>query len=427
MSSKTRILTVGLALLSLCTMLFYVQGVLIPFQEKDAANQDRPRGNLSDLYPRWLGARELLLNGRDPYGPEVTREIQAGYYGRPLEAGRSGEPKDQNAFAYPVYVVFLLAPTVTLPFSIVQTAFSGLLFLITLASVPLWLVFLRWRPQNSTIIAITLLTVGCFPVIQGLKLQQLSLLVSGLIALSVALLSRRHLFSAGVLMAFASIKPQLTVPISGWLLLWALFDWHSRRRYVLGFAVTMGAFLAGSEWLLPGWLARFRDAITAYRNYTGSQSLLDVLVTPTWARLLEAVLVIVVIVVCWRARKVSESQPEFVWITSLVLTVTVVIVPMIAPYNQVMLLPGILLLSQQRAQLWNKGLLSRTMVFASCLVIFWQWIGSTTVAIGSAFASADTVQEWWAAPLYSMLFVPLPVLALQLMSGPSKLGASIRP
>jgi hypothetical protein len=427
MSSRTPILSVGLALLSLCTMLFYVQGVLIPYQEKDAARQDRPRGNLSDLYPRWLGARELLLNRRDPYGPEMTREIQVGYYGRPLEAGRPGDPKDQAAFAYPVYVVFVLAPAVTLPYSVVQPAFTALLLLLTVASVPLWLIFLRWRPPNSTIVAVVLLTVGCFPVVQGLKLQQLSLLVAGLIALSAALLSRGHLFWAGVIMAFASIKPQITAPIAGWVLVWALFGWRDRRRYVWGFAFTLVAFFAGSEWLLPGWLARFLDAIVAYRSYTGTLSMLDVMITPTWAKLVEGGLVIVVIFLCWRFRKTSQSQPEFAWITSLVLTVTVVIVPMIAPYNMVLLLPTILLLLQQGAQLWNKSLLSRAMVIASCLVIFWQWIGSTAVTIGSALASPETVQQWWAAPLYSMLFVPLPVLALQLISGPSKLGAIMRP
>ncbi len=64
----------------------YGNRVLIPHQVSDAAAHDRPRGNLSDLYPRWLGARELLLHGRDPYSAEVTREIQAGYYGRPLDA-----------------------------------------------------------------------------------------------------------------------------------------------------------------------------------------------------------------------------------------------------------------------------------------------------------------------------------------------------
>src|ERR1700727_2985905 len=35
-----------------------------------------PERHFSDLFPRWLGARELLLNGRDPYSPEITKEIQ---------------------------------------------------------------------------------------------------------------------------------------------------------------------------------------------------------------------------------------------------------------------------------------------------------------------------------------------------------------
>src|SRR5450759_4460908 len=87
----------------------YANRVLIPYQISDAAAHGRPRGNLSDLYLHWIGARELLLNGRDPYGPDVTREIQQGYYGRPLDPARPGDPKDQR-FAYPVYVVFCLAP-----------------------------------------------------------------------------------------------------------------------------------------------------------------------------------------------------------------------------------------------------------------------------------------------------------------------------
>ena len=74
-----------LALLFAGSMWFYVQRVLVPYQKADAAAHGRPRGNLSDLYPRWLGARELLLHHRDPYSPEVTREIQIGYYGRPLD------------------------------------------------------------------------------------------------------------------------------------------------------------------------------------------------------------------------------------------------------------------------------------------------------------------------------------------------------
>jgi hypothetical protein len=37
---------------------------------------------LTDLYPRWYGAREVLLHHRDPYSAEVTEEIQLAYEGR---------------------------------------------------------------------------------------------------------------------------------------------------------------------------------------------------------------------------------------------------------------------------------------------------------------------------------------------------------
>jgi hypothetical protein len=48
------------------SMLFYVQRILVPYQQREDEIHKRPRGSLSDLYPRWLGARELLLHGRDP-------------------------------------------------------------------------------------------------------------------------------------------------------------------------------------------------------------------------------------------------------------------------------------------------------------------------------------------------------------------------
>ncbi len=80
---------------------FYFQRVLVPHQLAYAAAYAIPRGNLSDLYPRWLGTRELLLHHRDPYSPQVTRDIQAGYYGRPLDPSRTHEPKDLRVFFWP--------------------------------------------------------------------------------------------------------------------------------------------------------------------------------------------------------------------------------------------------------------------------------------------------------------------------------------
>src|SRR5580700_10786024 len=79
------LLGLSLTLVAAASMWLYFQNVLIPYQQSDAQAKQKPRGNLSDLYPRWFGARELLLHDRDPYGADITREIQVGYYGRPLD------------------------------------------------------------------------------------------------------------------------------------------------------------------------------------------------------------------------------------------------------------------------------------------------------------------------------------------------------
>ncbi|HEY4052302.1 MAG TPA: hypothetical protein VGL74_01075, partial [Terriglobales bacterium] len=87
-----------LALLCLAGMWLHVDRVMVGHQVAEAVRLGSPRGNLSDLYPVWYGSRELLLHGRNPYSAEVTREIQAGYYGRPLDPSRSADPTNQQAF-----------------------------------------------------------------------------------------------------------------------------------------------------------------------------------------------------------------------------------------------------------------------------------------------------------------------------------------
>ncbi|HMK23336.1 MAG TPA: hypothetical protein VK466_13460, partial [Terriglobales bacterium] len=87
---KNRKFVAVLAIACAASMWFYVDHILVPYQQADAVLHERPRGNLSDLYPRWLGTRELLLHHRNPYSPEITREIQEGYYGRPLDPNRPG-------------------------------------------------------------------------------------------------------------------------------------------------------------------------------------------------------------------------------------------------------------------------------------------------------------------------------------------------
>src|SRR5215469_14148774 len=158
-----------LAISALCciSMWSYTSLILVARQEREAAVYGTPRGNLSDLYPVWLGSRELLLERKNPYGQEVTRAIQAGYYGRALDPLRKQDPTNQQAFAYPVYVAFLLAPTLKLPFPEVQALFRWLLAFVTGLSVFLWLRFLLWRPGWTIKASLVVLALGTFAAVQG--------------------------------------------------------------------------------------------------------------------------------------------------------------------------------------------------------------------------------------------------------------------
>jgi hypothetical protein len=392
-------------------MRFYVQRVFIAYQQADAAVHDRPRGNFSDLYPRWMGARELLLHHRDPYRPEITREIQSGYYGRPLDPNRPGDPKDQAAFAYPVFVVFLLAPTVALPFSIVQAGFRWLLILLTAATVPLWLRALRWRISAVAVATLVILTLGNFPVAQGIKLQQLTLLVSGMIAGCALLLVSGHFLLAGVLLAMATIKPQIVVLLTAWLLLWAASDYGVRRRFIWGFGFTMAALLAGAQFVLPGWIAEFAKAVVAYHQYLGNpESVLLVLTTPAWGLVFSACILIGLAVLCWRTRHAPADTLVFGLVFALVLAVTVVTIPMTALYNQVLLLPAVLLVVRHGRSMWTKHPLIRLTLALSGLLVFWPWLAATALTGASFFLPAERVQRTWAVPLWTSLAMPVAVL-----------------
>ena len=71
------------------------------------------------------------------------------------------------------------------------------------------------------------------------------------------------------LLALATIKPQLALPAAAWLLLWAASDWRRRGRFLWSFAGTTFVLVSAAEYILPGWAGRFRDAVSAYRQYTG--------------------------------------------------------------------------------------------------------------------------------------------------------------
>jgi hypothetical protein len=417
-----------LAAIAAASMWFYVDRILVGYQKADAAAHDRPRGNLSDLYPRWLGARELLLHRRNPYGDDITIEIQKGYYGRALDLARPNDPKDREGFAYPVYVVFLLAPLIGVPFPALMIAFYWLLALLTAVSVWLWLRTLQWELPGVGVATCLVLTLGSFPAVQGIKLQQLSLLVAALLAGAAACAASGSLFLGGSLLALAAIKPQLAWALTAWLLFWAVSDWRARRRLVFGFALVMALLLGGAEIVLPGWWRMFAAAIGQYHRYTQNQSVIEVVLSQILGRfasgsagriggqILAAVAVLACGPILWKLRWERADTSGFADGTALVLALTVLVVPMYAPYNQLLLLPAILLLVKERALFLTGSRARRLAYLAGALAVGWQWAASLSLSVIYLLGLRAWALKGWTWPFFATFAVPVLIFAMILVN-----------
>jgi hypothetical protein len=348
-----------------------------------------------------------LLEGRDPYSPEVTREIQKGVYGRVLVPTQPTDPKNEQRFAYPLYVIFLLAPTIQWPFPVAQRGVRVVLFCITVGSVFFWFTSLRWRPSLSTATTVLLLLLGALPFVQGIKLEQLTLVVSGLMAASMAALTAGFPTVAGLLVAVATIKPHLVTPLIAGLLLWSLNHRAAGRRFLLGFLVAETLLLAGAQFAHPGWVREFWLVLQAYQGYTGGESIPDFFAGKTLGTFVSGIVVLLTARAWWLLRNHELRSTGFQAAIALTLTATVVVIPMIYPHNQILLLPGLLLLVRDWVWMRSKTRLAAATYGLLGVAVCWPWLVAMGLAVISLFLPVTAVQENWKLPFLASFSLPV--------------------
>jgi hypothetical protein len=392
-------------------LMFYCSlRVLVPFERAAADSAGAPRGNLSDLYPRWIGAREVLLHGEDPYSVDVTQKIQAGYYGRLLDPARPGDPKDEQRFAYPLYVVFFLAPFIHLPFETVQHIFTVLLGFLCACSVVLWPESLGLCWSASTKTAVVLLTFSTLQVVQGLARLQLSLLVFAFVSFGVWFMAKDQLWLGGFAFAAATIKPQLVLLPIAFLVLWASVC-RARRTFLLSFALGMTILFVGADLLQHGWIFRFLSGARAYHKYAAG-SILDFILPPIAAWTIACIIVAMALGIFWRVRESESNSPDFRVALALAMAVTTVVVPIGGGYNQLFVLPGLFVLVANRAR-FQSGKLSDVVLFWSpWIVLALPWIAALVAICWHALNRVNTIV--YRIP-YMFAFV-LPFFVLAAMS-----------
>ncbi|MFZ1156440.1 MAG: hypothetical protein WAO10_01575, partial [Candidatus Sulfotelmatobacter sp.] len=167
----------------------------------------------------------------------------------------------------------------------------------------------------------------------------------------------------------------------------------------------------------PGWIKMFLEAIRQYHQYTQNESVLDQLIN--WAlgsyggQVLAVVACLASALLLWKLRRAAPGSAGFAGALAIVLALTVLVVPMYAPYNQVLLLPAILFLVREQFPGRDQTALSAEsraggpLIWAAGLALAWQWIASLGLS-ALWFVSRGAALGGWKAPLYETF--PLPVL-----------------
>ena len=365
------------------------------------------KGHPGDIYHRWLGSRELLLNGRNPYGEEVTEEIQVGL------SGHKYDPRQDAAeqhFYYPVYVVFLMAPTVRLPFPVVKKLFAILLLFLTALSVPLWLDFLQWRMTSMQQFLVVVLTLASMPALQGIYLQNLGLLVSALIAGACFSVRRGRLVLAGMLLAFSTIKPHLVLPLIGCLVIWSTGAWSERRKLVWSFLLSMAILILAGELLLPGWVTQCLRGILVYPEKSYGVTPLQLVFSRPLGLFLALPVIVGTIYLAWRLRRAPASSAQFCLVVVSVLAATLAVTPSLVPYSDLQLLPAVLLLLRQRKRIWGLGRWARHNLLAALGLVVWPYVATIFLALIRPVLPS-LASRLWIAPLAVMPILPLFILA----------------
>ena len=393
---------------------YYYFELFLPYAHSQLETAGITRGYRygCDFYPLWLTTRQILQDRNNPYTQETTNQIQIGLYGRTLN--RPGDPPaNYRAFAYPLYADFLALPVATLPFSIVQAIGSILFPLIVVCTCWLWMRFLNLSLTPASLFSLFALTLASYPVLEGLYALQPSVIVALLLAGTAAALARNRLGIAGVLLALASIKPQLILIIALWLLIWASAN-SARRRFSFSFLATLSALFLAAWLAVPGWLLPWVHALVAYRQYTDPP--LSHLDFGAIAGYLFAIALLAIgSVGTFRSRRANAESPQFAITFSYLLAITVLIAPSsLAVYDHILLIPAILWLLSRKDIVFKNRSPILVLGFAATAAISWPWLAATGVALHSLVSPEIHRSVWITLPLRTAASIPFAIVALWL-------------
>ena len=218
-----------------------------------------PGGN--DFFVRWLGGREYLLHGTNPFDRSVAEKAQTEMFGRVV----GPEIKDQAYFAYPLYTLYFFWPLSLIPYPWARAIWMTLLQLMLLGITLLSIRLSGWHPPRWLFVVTLLWGILFYNGARAIILGQFSILVGLALFLALWAIEFRRDGWAGFFLALTTIKPQMVFMVVVFLLLWALA--RRRWRIISSFVVSLLLLITSSMLLIPTWPLDFVHNAIAYTDY----------------------------------------------------------------------------------------------------------------------------------------------------------------
>jgi hypothetical protein len=211
-----------------------------------------PQERIGCDFLSFFTAAELITSGADPYDAALQAQMQRHHGWDTASHGRG--LYEFMPYYYPPWFALALGPLVPLGYPLARIGWvaldlellliSGFLLQRTAPGVPAWV----------PIVGVPAFAFSVFATLMG----QTSPLLLFLIVASWRLLERGRDGLAGGMLAWLTIKPQLTAVLLGGVLLWAI----RRRRYAVirGFVLVLGLLILASLYAAPAWPVAFLEA-----------------------------------------------------------------------------------------------------------------------------------------------------------------------
>jgi hypothetical protein len=289
----------------------------------------------ADFFSRWYGAKELILNGRNPYGEDVETETQLAMFG----AVRAAD-QDQVNFAYPLYTIYLFWPLTFVSYAWAQAIWMVILQFALLGAIGLLFNLVRWKPPTLLFAVTVLWSLFFYSATRAIMLGQFSVIVFLCLTITMWGVVNSHDKLAGAILPLTTIKPQMIFLVIPFILLWS---WRQRRwSFIIAFGLSSAGLLLTSLIWLPDWPLHFIKVALAYADYVNHGAPLENMTArflPTLDHLLNPLLTILLLaLLLWQwGLALSTQADSFLWVINITLLISNLIAFRSATTNHIVL------------------------------------------------------------------------------------------